>query len=337
MIQATGASQDRGVPVVVLGIIIVIKARHSRHPQALRLAACATAIAAAAPARAAPGDWVRQVVPIAAPAESHALPLPVSARPAVAATEGWAQQTPDQRLVYNVTQPALIPVPGSLTASTVAPAIILVPGGGFEFLAMDNEGYDVARRLDRLGVRVFIVKYRTLPVAGGFTGFRDLLVQTFALGKAPVDITQDLTHAAADTQAAIRMVRDHAREWHVDPVHVGILGFSAGAMTVLATMQANAPDARPDFAGMIYGPTQTTTVPAKAPPLSAAIAADDRFFAGNDLGLIDGWRKSGAAVEFHLYGAGGHGFASHPNGTTSDAWFDQFALWLKMQKIVTTP
>ena len=45
------------------------------------------------------------------------------------------------------------------------------------------------------------------------------------------------------------------------------------------------------------------------------------------------WRASGASVEFHLYSAGGHGFASQPHGTTSDAWFDQYALWLKAMKL----
>ena len=74
-------------------------------------------------------------------------------------------------------------------------------------------------------------------------------------------------------------------------------------------------------------------MPAKAPPLFAAIAADDRFFKDMDLSLIHGWRQAGSSVELHLYSAGGHGFASHPNGTTSDAWFDQFALWLKAMKV----
>jgi acetyl esterase/lipase len=98
---------------------------------------------------------------------------------------------------------------------------------------------------------------------------------------------------------------------------------------VLATAQANDPGARADFIGLIYGPTQGSDVPPKAPPLFAAIAADDRFFKGQDLSLIHAWRQAGRPVELHLYSSGGHGFASHPNGTTSDAWFDQFALWLE--------
>ena len=295
----------------------------------LRKALYVLLISAAAPLHAAPGDWVRQVTPISAPVEKGGIALG-SENPTV--PEDWAQQGPGQRVVYNVRAPSLIAVAGGPVGK--APAVILVPGGGFEFLAMDNEGYDVARRLSALGVRVFILKYRTLPVAGHFAGFQDLLTQTFVKGANLADLTRDLPNAAADTQAAIRMVRAHSAEWHVDAANVGIVGFSAGAITVLGAAQANAADARPDFVGMIYGPTQTAPVPDHAPPLFAAIAADDRFFGAQDFGLIEAWRKSGASTEFHLYSGGGHGFASHPNGTTSDAWFDQFAAWLRARGII---
>jgi dienelactone hydrolase len=115
---------------------------------------------------------------------------------------------------------------------------------------------------------------------------------------------------------------------------VGLLGFSAGAATSLKVTQADAEGARPDFVGLIYGPTKEGPVPPHAPPLFAAIAADDRFFGKDGLGLIEAWRRSGASVELHLYSAGGHGFASQPNGATSDGWFDQFAAWLRASKIV---
>jgi acetyl esterase/lipase len=278
-------------------------------------------------AMAAPGGWVDGVLPVANPPVSKAVDLPITLPRENPAREGWAQQTPDQRLVYNVSKPQLLIWPGTLAADTTAPAVILVPGGGYQFLAMDNEGFDVAKRLDKQGVRVFILKYRTVPVGDGFAAFKEAIAGTFQRGvKVPMD---NRPYAAADTQAAIRAVRANAAAWHVDPAKVGILGFSAGAITVLAATQANAADARPDFVGMIYGTTQGADVPPHAPPLFSAIAADDRFFKAQDLSLLHAWRISGASVEFHLYSAGGHGFASQPNGTTSDAWFDQYALWLK--------
>lgn len=281
----------------------------------------------ASSANAAPGAWVDGVLPVNNPPVSKAMDLPITLPRDNPAREAWAQQTPDQRLVYNVSKPQLLFWPGTMPANKQAPAVILVPGGGYQFLAMDNEGFDVAKRLDKQGVRVFILKYRTLPVGDGFAAFKEAISGTFQKG---VKVTLDnRPYAVADTQAAIRMVRNNAAAWHVDASKIGILGFSAGAMTVLATTQANAADARPDFVGMVYGPTQGADVPPHAPPLFSVVAADDRFFKAQDLSLLHNWRMSGSSVEFHLYSAGGHGFASQPNGTTSDAWFDQYALWLK--------
>jgi acetyl esterase/lipase len=289
-----------------------------------------------APALAAPpvpGSWVDAVTAIAKPAEAGVVKLPITRQRSTTVQEAWAQQTPDQRIAYNIVEPQLVRVPSSLPENTDAPAVLLVPGGGFQFLAMDNEGYDVARKLDRLGVRVFIVKYRTLPVPDGFAGFKDAITKTFVKGER---LSEDaVPYAIADTQAAIRAVRANAAQWHVNPARVGVLGFSAGAITVLGMTQANESGARPDFVGMVYGPTQASQVPPNAPPLFAALAADDRFFKAQDLSLIHAWRQSGSPVELHLYSAGGHGFASHPNGTTSDAWFDQFALWLKASGLLT--
>ncbi len=304
-------------------------------PQCLSLAGCLILVPPTLAAPPVPGSWVDAVTAVAKPEEREAIALPVALPRANAAHEAWAQQSPGQRIAYNIVTPQLIPVRGTVPATTNAPAVLLVPGGGFQFLAMDNEGYDVARKLDRLGIRVFIVKYRTLPVPDGFAGFKAAITRTFVKGER---LSEDaVSYAIADTQTAIRAVRTNAAAWHVDPARIGIVGFSAGAMTVLGTVQANAADARPDFVGMIYGPTQGSAVPPKAPPLFTAIAADDRFFKAQDLSLIHAWRQSGSSVELHLYSGGGHGFASHPNGTTSDAWFDQFALWLRASGVLNRP
>ena len=71
------------------------------------------------------------------------------------------------------------------------------------------------------------------------------------------------------------MVRADAAKWSIDPARVGIIGFSAGAMTS-RRVAIDAPSAeRPDFVGYIYGPQDGETVPADAPPLFNAIALDD--------------------------------------------------------------
>ena len=89
-------------------------------------------------------------------------------------------------------------------------------------------------------------------------------------------------------------------------------------------------DARPAFIGDIYGPLAATPVPDDDPPLFAALAADDPFFADSGFGLIESWRAARKPVEFHLYEQGGHGFGMYPKETTSTGWFDAFVSWLTM-------
>ncbi|MGN6507445.1 MAG: alpha/beta hydrolase, partial [Tepidisphaeraceae bacterium] len=131
----------------------------------------------------------------------------------------------------------------------------------------------------------------------------------------------------ADAEAAFALIRSRAAEWHVDPQRVGMIGFSAGAMLTMATALQS--DAKPAFLGDIYGPLGAVDVPADAPPLFAAIAADDPLIR-LDFGLITAWKKAHRPVEFHLYEQGGHGFGMYPKPTTSTGWFDAYARWLTM-------
>ncbi|MCY1555214.1 hypothetical protein D9M68_918520 [compost metagenome] len=71
-------------------------------------------------------------------------------------------------------------------------------------------------------------------------------------------------------------------------------------------------------------------VPADAPPLFVAIAADDGLFSDSGFGLVEGWRAARRPVEFHLYEQGGHGFGMYRKPTTSTGWFDAFASWMAM-------
>lgn len=108
-----------------------------------------------------------------------------------------------------------------------------------------------------------------------------------------------------------------------------MIGFSAGAMTTMATGLA-ALELHPAFLAPIYGLTEAVTVRPDAPPLFAVLAADDPLLAHKGLGLIDSWQQARRPVEFHLYGQGGHGFGLGKAGTTSTGWFDAFIRWLDM-------
>ena len=114
----------------------------------------------------------------------------------------------------------------------------------------------------------------------------------------------------------------------MDPDRIGMIGFSAGAALTMATALDKG-EAKPAFLGNIYGPLGAVDVPPDAPPLFAAIAADDPLFPFN-VGLIENWRKANRPVEFHYYERGGHGFGMYPKETTSTGWFDAFVRWLGM-------
>ena len=115
-----------------------------------------------------------------------------------------------------------------------------------------------------------------------------------------------------------------------------MVGFSAGAMLTMATTLVGQ-DAKPAFIGIIYGSLAPVPVPADAPPMFVALAADDPLMAGGGSGLIDGWRAAKRPVEFHLYEQGGHGFGMYPKATTSTGWFEAFARWMDMHGWLRRP
>ncbi|MEM6557992.1 MAG: dienelactone hydrolase family protein, partial [Pseudomonadota bacterium] len=155
-------------------------------------------------------------------------------------------------------------------------------------------------------------------------------------GDTPIDITQGIPFAVADAQAALGIVQANAEEWGYDSDKIGMLGFSAGAMTTLGVMTAAAGDApKPDFVGYIYGPMTAIDVPDNAPPLFAALAADDGLFSGQGFGLVEAWQSAGVPVELHYYQSGGHGFGSYKRGVPADGWFDQFVSWMSAQGLMT--
>ena len=112
-----------------------------------------------------------------------------------------------------------------------------------------------------------------------------------------------------------------------------MIGFSAGAMLTMVTTLAGE-DAKPAFIANIYGPIAAIDVPADAPPLFVALAADDGLFAGSGFGLIERWHAAQRPVEFHFYERGGHGFGMYPKDTTSTGWFDAYVRWMTMHGLL---
>jgi acetyl esterase/lipase len=118
-------------------------------------------------------------------------------------------------------------------------AVIILPGGAYRNLATNHEGRQVANYFNAAGMAAFLLKYRLGPRY-----------------HHPIEM--------GDAQRAIRMVRSHASEWHIDAARIGIMGFSAGGHlaaivstrfdsdVLAATDPVDRTDSRPDFAILAY-------------------------------------------------------------------------------------
>ena len=246
-----------------------------------------------------------------------------------AGTERWAN---------NVTRPTLLPVLPDDPGATRA-AVIVVPGGGFQFISMDNEGYPIAEWLAARGVAAFVLKYRTMETPADQAGYVAHMNSLWnpQPGDTPIDVTQGIPFAVADAQTALTLVRENAEIWGYDADKIGMLGFSAGAMTTIGvTLSDDETAPKPDYIGYIYGPMAGIDVPTDMtlPPMFNALAADDELFRGQGFGLVEAWEATGTSVEFHYYQSGGHGFGSYQRGVPADHWFDQFISWMAAQDLL---
>ena len=270
---------------------------------------------------------------IATPEQADAIDIGTGPLPGAKVQEVWHSQY-GSRFARNVTLATLTPfLPEPANASGAA--VIVAPGGGFRTLSMENEGWDVARALAKQGIAAFVLKYRLNQTPSEMAAFKRAMDQMFSnTGRKapqlePEQMRAQLAVQLEDSNAAFALIRRRAAEWKIDPDRIGMLGFSAGAMLTMATALTG-DEAKPAFIGNIYGPITAVAVPADAPPLFVALAADDPFFASSQFGLIESWQAAKKPVEFHFYEQGGHGFGMYPKQTTSTGWFNAFVSWLAM-------
>lgn len=274
---------------------------------------------------------------IAIPEQPNAIELGTPELPNAKAKEAWHAQY-GSRFARNVTIATLTPFLPEPGVSSGA-AVVVAPGGGFFSLSMENEGWDVARVLAKQGVAAFVLKYRLNQTPADMPGFQRAMEEMFSNTErrpprpAPKEMKTRLAPQIEDARAAFALIRSRAADWKIDPDRIGMLGFSAGAMLTMATVLVGE-EAKPAFAGNIYGPLNAMPVPSDAPPLFVALAADDPFFAKSGFGLIESWRTADKPVEFHYYEQGGHGFGMYPKETTSTGWIDAYINWLKMHGLL---
>jgi acetyl esterase/lipase len=274
------------------------------------------------------------IYPLQAPAEPNAIPLGTGGVEGQTAPESWFRQWGDP-MARNVSKATLTPfVPDPDKANGTA--VIVAPGGGFRWLSMGNEGWEVAEALRAKGIAAFVLKYRLQPTPESLDGFRESMERTFAAAARPAGSGDgqarprpprwDLSNQLQDAEAAYALIVKRASEWGVDTRRIGMIGFSAGAgLTMHSTL--NSKTMKLAFIGPIYGGMGAVEVPKDAPPMFAAIATDDFLFRG-EFGVVKSWFDAGRPVEFHLYQNGGHGFGLGNPNRTSNRWFDAFVHWL---------
>jgi acetyl esterase/lipase len=208
--------------------------------------------------------------------------------------------------------------------------VVVCPGGGYQILAMDLEGTEICEWLNSIGVNAVLLKYR-VPDPAPFT--------------APLQ----------DAQRTIRLVREHAAEWHLDPHRIGILGFSAGGnLSALASTRfgqnayppadrADQLSCRPDFAVLIYpaylvhgeGPAiaPELTVTSNTPPTFLFQAEDDPVHVEGSVYYFLALKHANVPAELDVLPAGGHGYGLRGSNPAAATWPKLAEAWLRRQSI----
>lgn len=234
----------------------------------------------------------------------------------------------------NVSDPTITVYPAPADKATGA-SVVVCPGGGYHILALDLEGTEVCQWLNSIGVTGVLLKYRV-----------------------PARPDRE-KHAAPleDAQRAIRLVRSHASDWHLDPQRIGILGFSAGGHLAATAStrfgQSSYPEvdaadklsSRPDFAILVYPAYLTPekadttvspelTISPEIPPTFLVMTEDDPVRVENVLTYSRALKQAKVPTEAHVYATGGHGYGLRPTDLPVTHWPTLVEGWLKSQGLL---
>lgn len=242
-----------------------------------------------------------------------------------------------QRIVRNVREASLLAFPAPSDINTGI-AVVIAPGGGFRFLAIDREGTELARWLNERGINAFVLKYRLdetacsdllfrLATYGQFANFA--LSNMFRTNHAipEVNVFSAQAFAVTDGFDAISTIRQQADRWQISPEAIGMIGFSAGALVTTAVAASEQHVSRPNFVASIYGVPVLGALPESAPPLFIVATEDDPIVPPTWAEQLQKHWRSGPHV-LHLYPEGGHGFGMQMTGAASDHWFETFYQWI---------
>ncbi|AGA29843.1 alpha/beta hydrolase [Singulisphaera acidiphila] len=276
------------------------------------------------------------VLPSAIRAEEAKAPEPILLWPSGAPGESHGADREEQQplrpgdttvRITHVTRPTITVYRPKPELDTGA-AVLICPGGAYKILAYNKEGTEVAEWLNTLGVTAIVLKYR-VPAHDGRERH-----------EAPIQ----------DAQRALRLIRQRAKEWQVDPDRIGVLGFSAGGhlAALLSTDPAQKTyeiidevdrvSARPNFTILVYPAYMATKsdtlapplkVDAKTPPTFLVQTEDDGVRVESSIVYYLALKRANVSVEMHLYPRGGHGYGLRPSQDLVSSWPLRAEAWMK--------
>ncbi|WP_455497187.1 alpha/beta hydrolase [Coprobacter sp.] len=214
-------------------------------------------------------------------------------------------------------------------------AVLICPGGGYARQAMQHEGYDFAKLLNRKGIAGIVLKYR-LPN-----------------GHANIPLS--------DAKEAMRIIREKAAEWNINPHQIGISGFSAGGH-LAATLGTHFEEQnRPDFMILFY-PVITMNnrlthkgskenllgngieddnfsnekqIRKTTPPTLLLLSDDDKSVPpANSILFYNGLKEKGIKASLHIFPSGGHGWGCNKDFPYYQIWQELLFNWLNTQDLL---
>ena len=230
--------------------------------------------------------------------------------------------------VASVSEPTLIVYPAARPNGL---AVIACPGGGYAFLSMGQEGRNMAKWFNSLGITFAVLKYR-MPNKGHHT--------------VPLN----------DALQAVRLMRGQAEKWNI--AKVGIMGSSAGGHVASTASTHFTEDSRPDFQILLYpvitmdksfthegsrmellgdAPSEELVklysnelqVTPQTPPAFILHCTDDKTVpVENSLMYYQALKKNGVSVTLHIYPKGGHGFGHYDTFHYKRQWTGEVEKWL---------
>ena len=255
---------------------------------------------------------------------------------ALAAAALTMQAQTARKLTVNITPDGKANMVCYLPDAPTGRAVVDLPGGGYSHLALQHEGHDWADWFTQQGIAFFVVTYR-MP-------------------------NGDRTIPMGDAQQAIRIVRDSAQVWGVNPCDVGIMGFSAGGHLASTVSTHSEYDCRPNFSILFYPvismnqydshkgscvgflgeegmkneqlvkewSNQNAVRSHLTPPAIILMANDDGAVppVTNGVAYYTAMRRSGNSCAMHIYPSGGHGFGFRSSYKYHDQMLSDLQSWL---------